>query len=1065
MILLPRRTLHLVATVFLTLARLTTSGGAAPVPSRAAAEAASAVVAAGFLEYSAGGQARTFELAADEVAVPRRETALAGVPADATPLGLDSQHAFFHLPAGMSVSALVAAEAQRGARATAPGLPPVESATFRPVFYERGRLGVPAARRVATADLLLIGVAGPAARAAALATGAVGIPQEVTADMPVLRYASAWEMLAAARALQAQGLEVAPQLTHVLMKRTAPNDPLYDQQFYFKNTGQGGGRAGEDLNIEGLWPAASGAGVTIAVVDDGLEITHPDLAPNVPSLDSALHRNVLDENGDPTPPAEANHGTICAGFIAARGGNGIGMTGAAPLARLLGVRLLGAGKNGDSATDVQEAAAFGWRPDVVNISSNSWGPNDDGATVSAPEAGALAAMRAAVTTGRGGKGVVYFVAAGNGRDSGDHAGYDGYSGSRFVLAIGATDNRGKQAPFSESGPQLIACAAGQTSEGEDVQLLATDNVGARGVNKAASPEGDYTTSGTQGTSYSTPQAAGVAALMLQANSTLGWRDVKEILVRTARKNDATDADWLKNGAGFNFSHRYGAGFVDAAAAVALARTWTNLGTETSATQSSTTSSTIPDNTAAGTTRAFVFSSSTNLRVETLEVAVSVTHANRGQLRFELTSPAGTRTVLGEERAKDTGANFTGWTFSSPRHWGEAATGTWTLRVIDTVAGVEGTLTSASVTLYGAPFVSAAPAIATHPAATSASVGGSVTLSVSATGTGPFTYQWRKDGAALAGQTGATLTLSSVAASDAGSYSVVVTNALGSTPSNAAALTVSAPSALVGRISNLSILTDLNGGTDSFTLGYVVGNASAAAPLSVLIRAAGPALGALGVPGTVADPKLELFVGSTKSGENDDWRGTAVLKNAMASVGAFPFASDASLDAATLGNITTRDNSIKVSASDGGKGTVIAEIYDATPSSNFTSLTPRLINVSVIKPIGSGFTMGFVIGGVSARTVLIRAVGPGLAAVGVASGFVSDPRLTLFAGSTEINKNEDWGGGTALTTAFGQVGAFNLPLASRDAALVATLQPGSYSVQVAGPAGAAGIVLVEVYEVP
>ena len=1029
---------------------------AAPTPGPTAPQAARALAAAGRVVFPVSGQPRTLVVAIDEVAVLRRAAVPGALPAGAREISADAQHRLIRLPATATAPEWL----DRAAAS------PDAAPALAPVFYEQGRAREAASRHIATGKLLLVGLDRAAADVAATATGALSVAPSATDELWVLSYSSPYRMLWAADALQREGLRVEPQFTRARVKRAAPNDPLYNQQFYFKNTGQGGGTPGEDLNIENLWPAASGAGVTISVVDDGLELTHPDLAPNVVT-DASLHRNVLDENSDVTPPSAANHGTICAGFIAARGNNGLGLTGAAPLARLLGVRLLGEGKNGDSASDVQEAAAFGWRTDVVQISSNSWGPSDDGKALSAPDTAALAALRAGATTGRAGRGVLYFVAAGNGRDAGDYAGYDGYSGSRFVIAIGATDHRGKQAPFSESGPQVLACAAGQTIEGSDVQLLATDNIGARGVNTAASPEGDYTTSGVQGTSYSTPQVAGVAALLLQANATLGWRDVKEILIRTARKNDATDADWLNNGAGFHFSHKYGAGFVDAAAALAAARTWTNLPAELSATQATTTVGAIPDDSATGVSRALTFSGATNLRVETVEVAVSVTHANRGQLRLELTSPAGTRTVLGAPRTPDTGANFTNWTFSSPRHWGETGNGVWTVRVLDTVAGVEGTLTSASVTLYGTATASAAtpPVIATAPAAVAANLGASATFSVAASGTGPFTYQWRKDGAALAGATGATLTLATVSAADVGSYSVVVTNATGSTTSAAAALTLPVVATNPGRLINLSLLTSLGSADDSFTMGTVIGGSGALGTKPMLVRAAGPALGALGVGGTLPDPKLEFFSGSTKIGENDNWSGTTALSGAFAAVGAFPYAAPDSKDAAIFNpSIAAGGYSIKVTGN-GTVGTVIAELYDSTPSSAFLATTPRLINVSVLKQIGTGFTVGFVLGGGSSTTVLVRAIGPGLAAVGLTSGFVADPKLTLFSGSTKINENDDWGGTAALTTAFGKVGAFPVPANTLDAALLATLQPGSYSVQVVGPTGADGLVIVEVYEVP
>lgn len=1013
------------------------------------------------MAFSVNGQTHTLVLATDEVAVPQSASASLGLPGGAQEFHSDAQHRFLRWPSEVSmadwlektVAAAPANETSVAAATRATG------ATLAPVFYEQGRAGVAAARHVGTTKLLLVGLDQAAAAASASTTSAQSVTAGPANSLWVLEYATPYQMVAAARSLQRQGLRVEPQFARLRAKRTAPNDPLYNQQFYFKNTGQGRGTAGVDLNIEGLWPASSGSGVTIAVVDDGLEITHPDLAPNVVT-DSTLHLNVFNNSNDPTPAADENHGTICAGFIAARGGNGIGITGAAPLARLLGVRLLGG-----SVTDLNEAAALGRRPDVVQISSNSWGPDDDGATVSGPGSATLAAMRSAVTTGRGGRGVVYFVAAGNGRSDGDHAGYDGYSGSRYVIAVGATTNRGVQTSFSESGPQVLCVAIGQSSETSDIQLLATDNVGPRGKNTAASPEGDYTTDGTQGTSYSTPQVAGVAALMLQANANLGWRDVKEILIRTARKTDSTDVDWITNGGGFAFNHKYGAGFVDATAAVGLARTWTNLGAEISRTQSSTTSSAIPDNTPAGVTRALAISGTGDVRVETVEVTVSVTHANRGQLQFEVTSPAGTRTVLGSPRTKDTTADLDKWTFSTPRHWGELANGTWTVRVIDTVAGTSGTLTAASIAVYGTAAVAAPPTIGAQPVASTANAGSSATFSVMATGQGPFTYQWKKDGTNISGATGATLTLSNLTSADAASYSVVVTNATGSTTSSAVALTVNAVAINPGRLVNLSLLTALTSPTDDFTMGTVIGGSGAQGSKPMLVRAAGPALGALGVGGTLPDPKLEFFSGSTKIGENDNWAGTTALSGAFAAVGAFPYATPDSKDAAIFNPaIAAGGYSIKVSGN-GTVGTVIAELYDSTPSSAFTATTPRLINVSVLKQIGAGFTVGFVVGGGSSATVLVRAIGPGLAAVGLTSGFVSDPKLTLFSGSTKINENDNWGGTAALAAAATKVGAFPVPANSLDASLLATLQPGSYSVQVAGPTGADGLVIVEVYEVP
>ena len=134
---------------------------------------------------------------------------------------------------------------------------------------------------------------------------------------------------------------------------------------------------------------------------------------------------------------------------------------------------------------------------------------------------------------------------------------------------------------------------------------------------------------------------------------------------------------------------------------------------------------------------------------------------------------------------------------------------------------------------------------------------------------------------------------------------------------------------------------------------------------------------------------------------------------------------------------------------------------------FTAATPRLINVSVNKPIdaGSTLTAGFVIGGDTARTVLVRAIGPGLAAFGV-GGTIGDPRLTLYnSASAVIAENDNWGGDAQLTAAGGNVGAFGIADAgSKDAMLLVTLAPGNYTAQVSGATGG-GTALVEIYEVP
>lgn len=366
----------------------------------------------------------------------------------------------------------------------------------------------------------------------------------------------------------------------------------------------------------------------------------------------------------------------------------------------------------------------------------------------------------------------------------------------------------------------------------------------------------------------------------------------------------------------------------------------------------------------------------------------------------------------------------------------------------------------------APPAAVAPAITTQPVSVTVAAGGTASFSVVATGTPAPTYQWRKDGTALSGATEATLRLSSVAAAQAGNYTVVVTNSAGSVTSSVAGLALTPASVPPpSRLSNLSILTGLATSGDSFTMGYVVGGVGTTDTKPLVIRAAGPSLGALGVTGTLDDPKIQTFAGSTATGENDNWGGATNIATAMASVGAFAYAAANSRDAAIATSVASGDNSVKVLAAGSGTGAVIAEIYDATPEASFTAATPRLINVSVLKHVGQGLTAGFVVAGTAAKNVLIRAVGPGLAAFGVA-GLLADPKLELFdSGSRSIATNDNWGGTAALSAGFTQVGAFQLAASSRDAALLASLSPGNYTVLVNGVGNTTGVALIEVYEVP
>jgi hypothetical protein len=141
---------------------------------------------------------------------------------------------------------------------------------------------------------------------------------------------------------------------------------------------------------------------------------------------------------------------------------------------------------------------------------------------------------------------------------------------------------------------------------------------------------------------------------------------------------------------------------------------------------------------------------------------------------------------------------------------------------------------------------------------------------------------------------------------------------------------------------------------------------------------------------------------------------------------------------------------------------LVELYDAN-----SDASTKLANVSARTRSGTGgdvLIVGFGIGGIGPKRLLIRGVGPALAQFGV-SGTLADPKLTVFSGQTMVAANDNWDGLSTTSAAFTSVGAFALPVGSRDAALVVNLEPGSYTAQVEGVNNTTGIVLIEVYELP
>ncbi len=497
------------------------------------------------------------------------------------------------------------------------------------------------------------------------------------------------------------------------------DDPFFEDQWYLKNTSQFvGARSGEDSNVVPVWnDGIKGQGVLVAVVDDGLELAHEDLAANIASGKSW---DYWQGDLDPSPESHNYHGTNVAGIIAARDLNGVGLRGVAPRARLAGFNLLA---NDGVASTAKIFDAMTRHSSEVAVSNNSWGSTDGlGEAEPPPDTLWHQGIESGVANGRGGKGTIYVWAAGNGTAFGgeDNSNYDYQANNRHVITVCAVDALGVRTSYSEPGANIWLCAPGGASDAL-VGLTTTDLMGSPGcsIDPECKDDRDYEdqsyTKFFLGTSAATPIVSGVVALMLEANPNLGWRDVRLILAETARKSDINNSDWSTTSPAtgqpqYNINHNYGFGVVDAEAAVNRAKTWVNVGNQRVINEPKDSPENIPDNNSTGIQQSIAVTD--ELVIEYVEIDFKTDHLYSGDLEIILTAPSGTKSVLAEthwclssitseKRFGSCVYNYAPWTFGSAQHLGESSTGTWTLHVADKAnIGLQGQLSSWTLRIYG-----------------------------------------------------------------------------------------------------------------------------------------------------------------------------------------------------------------------------------------------------------------------------------------------------------------------------------------------------------------------------
>ena len=365
------------------------------------------------------------------------------------------------------------------------------------------------------------------------------------------------------------------------------NDRFFANQWNLENRNADGLAQGADLNVRAAWPFSRGAGVVVAIADNGVDLAHPDFQA---SAVGQPHFNFENQttNGNPVASSD-NHGTAVAGYAVARGNNGVGISGVAPAASLAAWKMLG-------ATEEQIGVMFQHMSNVVSVQNHSW--LNSGSGLIPNSAMAETGLSNAVTSGRGGRGILMTRAAGNNRQDGANANDQAYTADPRVITVAGARITGRVASYSTPGASVLV-AAPVGDDGLDAPPT-TDRVGSSfGYNAGVfylddSADYAFNSISPKGTSFAAPQLAGLCALMLGANSNLTIRDVQQILALAGRHYDLADRDLTTNGAGMRVSHNLGYGVSDAGLAVRLAQVWSNRPPVTTLTLVSNTTQAIPD---------------------------------------------------------------------------------------------------------------------------------------------------------------------------------------------------------------------------------------------------------------------------------------------------------------------------------------------------------------------------------------------------------------------------------------------------------------------------------------
>lgn len=271
-------------------------------------------------------------------------------------------------------------------------------------------------------------------------------------------------------------------------------------------------------------------------------------------------------------------------------------------------------------------------------------------------------------------------------------------------------------------------------------------------------------------------------------------------------------------------------------------------------------------------------------------------------------------------------------------------------------------------------------------------------------------------------------------------------------------------AVPDQLANISTRLRVGTGDDVMIGGFIV-TAPAGQTKKVLVRGIGPAMAALGVPGTLANPMLELHDGTGAIvGMNDDWKttqvGGLVTGSQMAAIQATGFAPTNDKESALLADLPAGNYTVIIRGANSTSGVALVEVYDLDPAG-----AARLANISTRGPVGTGDNVmigGTIVQGLNAQRIMVRASGPTLTTLGV-PGAVADPMLELHDGNGAlIASNDNWK--QADNATYIAASGF-APSNDNEAAIMTTVLPGNYTMIVRGVNNTIGVALVEVFHLP